>query len=603
MATILRAPVLSSYPSRKAQIVDLVPNLLLNTLAVVSASQPIQQEFSDNPRIRVSSQTELFSMAAVLRLPPAQKLPIGVNGYDELCQTRVRVGGQSDCASNLLTTTLSQVAAAPFVPFNDFWQVGKGKYAQVDLLQNVLIRDLVPAQLLPIGNNGEDFTQVARRAPAQADASANLLLNTLAATQQTPPPGALGFDDFGQPRVVGRPQDTGSAINLLSSTLSLTAGPFIPADTSQLNFIPRPQDTQPQNTLVRLPPGSVVVPLVPIDTTQRGRSAIAQDTQTPNLLIRVSIPAQILPIGVNGYDEPAQPRLIYRPQDTQTANSLIQVFAPGQIAAPVIPVDWAQRLKPVAPQGTESSNLLIRILAPAQTTAPVNAVDWTQPRVRGPSQDTNAPNVLLRDLPPAQLLPMGTNAEDLSFAPVRRFTQVDFAPNLLASTLSYPLPPVADDWTQVSVKRVHAQETSSYNLVLRGIAPFVPTLIGNPRYMIQHLRTRRWEVSSVSYLQFDPLDPTESVELTFNFVPDLPEGVILTGTPTVLFTTRVGQDTSPSTSVPNGLAGFNQAFTKVIVPVKGTVDGNKYAIKVECSTTDPELRLALTGVLEIMEGA
>lgn len=125
--------------------------------------------------------------------------------------------------------------------------------------------------------------------------------------------------------------------------------------------------------------------------------------------------------------------------------------------------------------------------------------------------------------------------------------------------------------------------------------------IGNPRYLVNRC-SRRFTVSSTSYLEFAPLDPAEKVELTFDFEPDLPAGVLISGAPIITIRVVTGVDATPANILNDGAAA-DISQTQMIVPVKGGLDGTKYAIKVVQATTDPDLLLALTGVLPMMEGA
>ncbi len=145
-------------------------------------------------------------------------------------------------------------------------------------------------------------------------------------------------------------------------------------------------------------------------------------------------------------------------------------------------------------------------------------------------------------------------------------------------------------------------------------------LAGMPRYIVQRIRARNFEVAAAGRLftvsphrarifevdstmskaerQFDYKDPTEKVRLTFNFTPDLPDGVTLAGVQAVSFETKLGTDGSPS-AMANGSAGLDVTGKKVIVPVQGGLDGCDYKISVRCSTTDSDLVLELDGILPV----
>ncbi len=123
-------------------------------------------------------------------------------------------------------------------------------------------------------------------------------------------------------------------------------------------------------------------------------------------------------------------------------------------------------------------------------------------------------------------------------------------------------------------------------------------LRGEPRYIIKRLRMRRFTVSATSYLQFEPKAPDESVELTFDFSPDLAEGVALAGVPTLTVTMNAGSDPTPA-SIANGSPGVDVTATKVIVPVTAGLDACDYNVHVRIATTDPLLILSLTGILPV----
>lgn len=93
-------------------------------------------------------------------------------------------------------------------------------------------------------------------------------------------------------------------------------------------------------------------------------------------------------------------------------------------------------------------------------------------------------------------------------------------------------------------------------------------------------------------------DPLEKVKLTFDFTTDLPDGVVLTGTPDVAFTTAYGTDPSPA-SIANGAAGLDTTSKKVIVPVQAGLEGVDYRVSVKCATTDAQLVFELDGVLAV----
>lgn len=133
-------------------------------------------------------------------------------------------------------------------------------------------------------------------------------------------------------------------------------------------------------------------------------------------------------------------------------------------------------------------------------------------------------------------------------------------------------------------------------------------LTGEARYIVQRFRARRFEVqapvrqfevSAVSYLQFEPKGPDEKIKLTFDFTPDLTgTAVTLAGSPTVTISMEKGADANP-TALFNGAAGFDITGQKVIVPVQAGIVACDYAIRVNCATTDSQIVLGLTGILPV----
>lgn len=93
-------------------------------------------------------------------------------------------------------------------------------------------------------------------------------------------------------------------------------------------------------------------------------------------------------------------------------------------------------------------------------------------------------------------------------------------------------------------------------------------------------------------------DPVEKVRLTFDFTPDLPTGVTLTGAATATITTAYGTDPSVSLTT-NGSPALDATSMKVLVPVQGGLDGCDYRVSVKVGTTDSQIYLELDGVLPV----
>ncbi len=100
--------------------------------------------------------------------------------------------------------------------------------------------------------------------------------------------------------------------------------------------------------------------------------------------------------------------------------------------------------------------------------------------------------------------------------------------------------------------------------------------------------------------RFDIKDPTESVALTFNFLPDLATGEHLTGVPSVSVSVLTGSDNNPTATL-NGQGGFDALSQQVVQPVTGGVDGCEYEYVVVATTSNPNKTLALRGVLPVRQ--
>lgn len=94
-------------------------------------------------------------------------------------------------------------------------------------------------------------------------------------------------------------------------------------------------------------------------------------------------------------------------------------------------------------------------------------------------------------------------------------------------------------------------------------------------------------------------DPHAQLVLGFDMARDLATGETLV-TPTAATITVVeGTDPSPG-SMANGSPSVSG--TKVLVPVKGGVDGCVYSIEVGCTTSNAAKTLYMTGLLTVREG-
>ena len=94
-------------------------------------------------------------------------------------------------------------------------------------------------------------------------------------------------------------------------------------------------------------------------------------------------------------------------------------------------------------------------------------------------------------------------------------------------------------------------------------------------------------------------DPHAQIVLGFDMARDLASGETLSTPDAATITVASGTDASPS-SMANGSPTVSG--TKVLVPVKGGVDGCVYSIEVGCTTSNASKKLYMTGLLTVREG-
>ncbi len=98
---------------------------------------------------------------------------------------------------------------------------------------------------------------------------------------------------------------------------------------------------------------------------------------------------------------------------------------------------------------------------------------------------------------------------------------------------------------------------------------------------------------------FDAKDPADAVTLTFDYTLDLPSGVTLSGTPSVMSVkTFSGTDSQPNLLL-NGEPTIDPTSTKVLLPVSGGNAGCTYEFCVQCPTTNPYLILTWVALLPV----
>ena len=91
-------------------------------------------------------------------------------------------------------------------------------------------------------------------------------------------------------------------------------------------------------------------------------------------------------------------------------------------------------------------------------------------------------------------------------------------------------------------------------------------------------------------------DAAEDVVVTFDFSLALATGETLSGTPTVTVATYTGVDVNPAAML-NGAAAISGMT--VMQPIQGGVNGNSYAIKCVCATSNAQKILALTALVPV----
>ena len=130
------------------------------------------------------------------------------------------------------------------------------------------------------------------------------------------------------------------------------------------------------------------------------------------------------------------------------------------------------------------------------------------------------------------------------------------------------------------------------------ITPRVFTLATPVRTFSLIVPYRAFTIASDTVQTFDVKDPAESWPLSFNMGPDLFNGETLVGAPTITVNLLDGADPFPQNII-NGAAGFDQTLTQVIQPVTGGIAGCTYQIIATCATSNPLKTLTLVGALPV----
>jgi hypothetical protein len=363
----------------------------------------------------------------LLLMPPAQLLPVGMNGPDLKAQPVKARGAQHTGQANLLiellppgqvgaptvpvdfTPSLRARAAAPqdtnaanvaiyqYLTFpaagDDGSYPGPRRWLVVD--QQPIPLTLLPASQITTNSvpRAAVVSSYAKARAAPPDIPANVIVfQTLVA-----PKPFIAIPDYAQPVKARGAQDTGQR-NLLPYLLAPIPLPAMPPDLTQRRSSKgvSTQDTQQPNGLIVLN-APTLLPFFSVDLTPnlRPRAPQTQDTAQRNLLTFLLAPVPLPFIGV----DLGQPRVGARPQDDATPNLLTSTLT-AQASPPFALRDWPVVLRRAIPQDTQQSNDLVVLQAP--NLLPLLAVDLTPSlRAKAPqTQDTGQRNLLLYLLVP-----------------------------------------------------------------------------------------------------------------------------------------------------------------------------------------------------------
>jgi hypothetical protein len=640
VANVIREPLLAPVTKRPTLNVDLIPNLLLTTLAIVAAIPFHQTDWPTPVRARSIPQADIPPNILVRGIPAQPTVPF--KNLEQYTQFRARPA-QSEIPPNLLATTLKPAQGAPFkqsdwpnpvsariapqadslagvttrgIPsLNPFYQtdwpnpVRARIAAQADSLAGVTTRGIPASVLAPFVQS--DWPQPARARTTPAADSGPISLALVSAFTGAP----FSLYEFPNPQARKYYAQVDATPNLAIFAQALGV-PFYQTDW-QNPFARKPQrfDDPPNLISSTLKPASTN-PFYTVDQSAPVRriATIFVDP-VPNMVL-LGIPAQPTLSPFLQSDWPTPMRARYVAAIDGTFNLLIQA---QQVAGPLIAIqDWPLVLPRRYAQVEQAPyNLLIQAL---QQGAPLVALqDW--PVIYRPKQIAveTAPNLVIQ-----RLLQTATpfSQQDWPNPAARRATPQGF--ELSAVGLYLPKPPVLPfslkDWPQPYRARRGEPSDTVENLLIdigHPITFFTGSdywLIAEPAraFKIAQRRIRRFTgistartfkvYSNMPTVRFDAKDPSEAVRLTYDMTAQLAAlpipNTVLTGVVSVTIVSVFGGDLVPNLAQ-NGAAGITASALQAVVPVLGGLAENDYSVRVVMSTTDALTILELTGILPV----
>ncbi len=562
MANVIRDPLFTPAPKRTLLGVDLIPNLLLTTLAVVAAVPFSPTDLPTPMRARAVPQAECVGTPRVLQSlffyspehAPELQAPL-----------RARAVPQADIPPNSLLTGIPAQPTVPFKNLEQLTQIAR-RPAQSEIPPNLLASTLLPAQGAPFYQTDWPNPVRARIAP-QADSQTGVT------TRGIPTLSPFAWFDWPTPaRARSLPQ--------------ADSGPVSPA---LLAFFQR-------HVAIDFP------------ITLRQRAVPQADSfGSPLALLNQSIPKPFAQL---------EWPVTYRPKATPHGDS----YASAEVLPAPTPVPFSQNDWPTPTRlrwaQTVDSLFNAPILAPLAA-GPLPAIqEWPITIQRRYQQVEQAPTNLLLSL--QQLAGPLVALQDWPLTYRSRHLGVDLPPN---STLYLPPPVVLPhsqyDWPNpVRARRGDPSDTVENSLIR--IGHVTTTLTGSAYWFISSPARsfaaasprRRFKgasiartfkvLSSMPIVRFDIKDPAEAVRLTFDMTAQLAAlpvpNTLLTGVTSVTLANVFGGDNSLAQ---NGSAALSASNLQAIVPVLGGLNENDYSVRVVMSTTDPLTILELTGILPV----
>lgn len=186
MANIFRGPLIAPISRKGFLAPDVIPNLLLTTLAVVAVAPFNQDDWPTPSRAKVLPQAECYSSTFALGIPP----PPPNNQDDWPTPLRAKIAPQADSQSGVTTRGIPRT---PFTPVEGP-QMVRARFLPPEVAPNLLLGTLAPVVSVPFAN--ADWPNPVIRRVWQ-DFSHNGTT-----TRGIPPPPPFNQDD--QPNPVGQ---------------------------------------------------------------------------------------------------------------------------------------------------------------------------------------------------------------------------------------------------------------------------------------------------------------------------------------------------------------------------------------------------------------